>query len=178
MIKTAGQTRWLKLQHSLNIKVIFSAVLSVAILTGCGFKMRGDYLIPEPLHVLYVSSQDPHGELTRLVKKNLSLNDVKIVASRTAAIPELRILKDTLDRRTLSLFENGQVAEYELTYTVRYEVRFDDQDKQSFDFDVTRNYQDNPDRALAKTRELNLLRQEMRIEAAALILTTLATTTL
>lgn len=178
MIKNTEKTRWLTLQHAVNIKAVFSVMLSVALLTGCGFKMRGDYLIPEQLHVLYVSSQDPHGELTRLVKENLSLYDVKIVTSRTTAVPELRILKDTLDRRTLSLFENGQVAEYELTYTVRYEVRFDDQDKQSFDFDVSRNYQDNPDRALAKTRELNLLRREMRIEAAALILRNLATTTL
>ncbi|KGJ97183.1 LPS-assembly lipoprotein LptE [Thalassotalea sp. ND16A] len=178
MIKSAGKTRWFNLQHLLSIKVILTAVLSVAMLTGCGFKMRGDYLIPEQLHVLYVSSRDPHGELTRLVKENLSLNDVKIVSRRTTAVPELRILTDTLDRRTLSLFENGQVAEYELTYTVRYEVRFEDQDNQSFDFDVSRNYQDNPDRALAKTRELNLLRREMRIEAAALILRNLATTTL
>lgn len=154
---------------------LISSLLAVSLLTGCGFKLRGDYLLPEELSTLYVSSSDPYGELTRIVKKHLSVNQVDIIEQRTANIPELRILKDKLDRRTLSLFENGQVAEYELTYTVRYEVRYNDKENQEFMFEVDRNYQDNPDRALAKSRELTLLRTEMRNEAASQILRNLAT---
>ena len=149
-------------------------ILAMVIVTGCGFKMRGDYLLPEQFQTLYVTSNDPHGELTRFVKNHLSTNDVNIVKKNRDDIPELRIVKDSLNRRTLSLFENGQVAEYELTYSVGYEIRFKGEEKQRFEFDVTRNYQDDPNRALAKSRELNLLRKEMRIEAADIILRNLA----
>lgn len=170
MIKTAVFTKW--------INVTVSALLTVSLLTSCGFHLRGDYLLPDEMQTLYVSSQDPHGELTRFVKSHLKQNDVSLVNKSSANIPELRILKDSLSRRTLSLFENGQVAEYELTYSVRYEVRFENKDNQRNSFEITRNYQEDPDRALAKTRELSLLRKEMRIEAANTILRNLAATEL
>ncbi|WNC69594.1 LPS assembly lipoprotein LptE [Thalassotalea nanhaiensis] len=170
MTKTAVFTKW--------INTTVSALLTVTILSGCGFHLRGDYLLPVEMQTLYVSSQDPHGELTRFVKTHLKDNDVTLVNKSTANIAELRILKDSLNRRTLSLFENGQVAEYELTYSVRYEVRFENKDNQRYSFDVTRNYQEDPDRALAKSRELSLLRKEMRIEAANTILRNLAATEL
>lgn len=170
MIKTAVFTKW--------TKVTVSALLTVSLLTACGFHLRGDYLLPDEMQTLYVSSQDPHGELTRFVKSHLKDNDVVVVNKSSADIVELRILKDALNRRTLSLFENGQVAEYELTYSVRYEVRFEYKDNQRHSFEITRNYQEDPDRALAKSRELSLLRKEMRIEAANTILRNLATTEL
>ncbi|WP_082897249.1 LPS assembly lipoprotein LptE [Thalassotalea crassostreae] len=161
-------------QKSTKMNAIVSLVLALAMLSGCGFKMRGDYLLPAEMESVYVSSADPHGELTRLFKQHLTINNVNIEKTHTATSPEIRILKDSLNRRTLSLFDNGQVAEYELTYTVRYDVMFKDEEAQRFSFDITRNYQDDPDRALAKSRELTLLRKEMRVEAADRILRNLA----
>ncbi|TRX57360.1 LPS assembly lipoprotein LptE [Thalassomonas sp. M1454] len=166
MIKNAVFTRFLK--------YTVTSLLAVSLLSGCGFKLRGDYLLPEEFNTLYVSSVDKHGELTRMVKQHLSINEVEILTKSSVNAPELRILNDSLDRRTLSLFENGQVAEYELTYTVRYEVKFAQAETQRFQFELYRNYQDNPDRALAKSRELTLLRSEMRSEAANKILRNLA----
>ena len=152
---------------------ILAAVLSL-IITGCGFQLRGDYLLAPELQTLYVSSVDKHGELTRLVRQHLSNNQVDIVKSYTQNIPELRIQKDKLDRRTLSVFENGQVAEYELIYTVRYELRFANEEVQSFSFEVNRDYQDDPNIALAKSRELSLILREMRQESADKILRNMA----
>ncbi|MDG1731676.1 MAG: LPS assembly lipoprotein LptE [Thalassotalea sp.] len=167
MIKNAVFTKLIK--HTI------ATLLAVSLLSGCGFKLRGDYLLPEEFETLYVSSTDKHGELTRMVKQHLKVNEVNLETKGSATIPELRILNDSLDRRTLSLFENGQVAEYELTYTVRYEIRFSYDRPRYFQFELYRNYQDNPDRALAKSRELTLLRTEMRSEAANKILRNLAT---
>ncbi len=157
-------------------KYLLATLLTLSFLTSCGFKLRGDYLLPEELKTLYVSADDTHGELSRLVKHHLTINDVNLVSNSNEQVPELHLLKDTLDRSTLSLFENGQVAEYDLTYTVRYEILFADRDKQLFQFKLHRNYQDNPNQALAKSRELTLLLKEMRIEAATKILRNLAST--
>lgn len=153
-------------------------LVATTLLSACGFQLRGNYLLPQELQTLYLSSTDTHGELTRLVKQNLLVNDIEVLKQYRNDVPELRILNDSLDRRTLSLFENGQVAEYELTYTVRYEIRMQGKENQDFKFEIYRNYQDNPDQALAKSRELTLLRKEMRIEAADRILRNMASITL
>ncbi len=159
---------------SLALKSLAIALLTTSLLSACGFQLRGDYLLDDELHTLYVSSSDIHGELTRLVKLSLTRNQVKVLKRSKADTPELRILSDKLDRRTLSLFSNGQVAEYELIYSVRYQVRFTGEDAKEFRFELYRDYQDDPNLALAKSRELALLLSEMRASAADKILRDLA----
>lgn len=155
-------------------KLVFSCVLMACVLSSCGFKLRGDYLLPPELQTIYISSVDKHGELTRIVKQYLDINHVNIVNIYSADIPEIRILKDKLNRRTLSVFPNGQVAEYELIYEVRYQLRIANKEPQNFSFELNRDYQDDPDIALAKSRELSLLLSEMRKVAADRILRDLA----
>ncbi len=151
-----------------------SALLFASLLSGCGFQLRGDYLLDDDLQTLYLSSTDVHGELTRLLKLHLSRNQVKVLKHSKEDIPELRIVSDKLDRRTLSVFQNGQVAEYELIYSVHYQLRFANEDAQNFRFELYRDYQDDPNLALAKSRELSLLLSEMRTSAADKILRDMA----
>jgi LPS-assembly lipoprotein len=159
---------------SLGLKSLAIALLTTSLLSACGFQLRGDYLLDDELQALYVSSSDIHGELTRLVKLSLTRNQVNVLKRPKADTPELRILSDKLDRRTLSLFSNGQVAEYELIYSVSYQVRFTGEDAKEFRFELYRDYQDDPNIALAKSRELALLLSEMRASAADKILRDLA----
>lgn len=160
--------------YLLNKIKVLGVMLCTFTLCACGFQLRGDYLLAPELQTLYVSSVDQHGELTRLIKQHLVQNQVKVVKQFTAEIPEMHILKDKLDRRTLSVFPNGQVAEYELIYTVRYQLKRANQDSQFFKFELNRNYQDDPNLALAKSRELTLMLSEMRKEAADKILRSMA----
>lgn len=162
-----------KIQQHLTILLSISAL--VLLLNGCGFQLRGNYLLAPELQKIKFSSVDRHGELTRLVKQNLTLNNVTLVPQSSQSIPQMRILKDSLDRRTLSVFPNGQVAEYELTYTVRYQILVPNKPPQNFSFELNRDYQDDPDIALAKSRELSLMLSEMRQEAANKILRDMAT---
>ena len=156
------------------LKTLLSDLITTGILTACGFQLRGDYLLDDELQTLYLSSSDIHGELTRLVKLNLTRNQVKVLKRAKVDTPELRIVSDKLDRRTLSVFSNGQVAEYELIYAVQYQVRFEGEDAREFRFELYRDYQDDPNLALAKSRELSLLLSEMRTSAADKILRDLA----
>lgn len=165
-----------KKQRSGVLFVLMTAML----LSACGFHLRGDYLLSDELQTLYVSSSDVHGELTRLVKQHLSSNQVKVLKHKSSNNPELRIISDKLDRRTLSVFENGQVAEYELIYSVHYQLRFNTRSGESqeaaqdFRFELNRDYQDDPNLALAKSRELSLLLSELRKSAADKILRDMA----
>jgi LPS-assembly lipoprotein len=152
--------------------ILFLCLTSV--ISGCGFQLRGDYLLSDELQTLYVSSSDVHGELTRLVKQHLTRNQVNVLKHKSVDEPELRIVSDKLDRRTLSVFQNGQVAEYELIYAVHYQLRFNNEEPQNFRFELNRDYQDDPNLALAKSRELSLLLSEMRKSAADRILRDMA----
>ncbi len=165
----------------LNLKQVSVVILLTCLCVACGFKLRGDYLLPAQLQTLTLTSVDKHGELTRLVKQHLLLNEVNVVSTApeqavnsNQVIPELKILQDALDRRTLSVLPNGQVAEYELIYKVKYQVVIENQPSQNFEFELNRDYQDDPDLALAKSRELTLLLSEMRQLAADRILRDMA----
>lgn len=159
-------------QHTKYYQV--SLFLLTLLMSSCGFNLRGNYLLPENLQTLYVNSTDVHGELTRLVKRHLAVNQVNLLSAYQTDQPELYILKDKLDRRTLSVFPNGQVAEYELIYSVEYQLRLPEQAPKTLRFELYRDYQDDPDSALAKSRELSLLLTEMRREAADKILRDMA----
>ncbi|UUO22997.1 hypothetical protein FGD67_07145 [Colwellia sp. M166] len=157
-----------------QISKILSFSIILMMLNGCGFQLRGNYLLAPELQTMEFSSVDQYGELTRLVRQHLTVNDVKLVQQSDKSIPQMRILQDNLDRRTLSVFPNGQVAEYELIYTVRYQILIPGQDVKNFSFELNRDYQDDPDIALAKSRELSLMLREMRQEAANKILRDMA----
>ncbi len=58
--------------------------------------------------------------------------------------------------------------------TIKYQIQFPAQDAQEIEFDVTREYQDDPDAVLAKSRELDLIQNEMRQEAANRIIRQIA----
>jgi LPS-assembly lipoprotein len=150
-------------------------LLLTLFLSSCGFALRGDYLLSPQLQTLHLSSADKFGELTRQVKQHLTINKIKLLSQATENVPQLKLSKDSLNRRTLSVFPNGQVAEYELIYTVRYRLVLSQNDVRSFVFELNRDYQDDPNIALAKSRELELMLSEMRKEAANKILRDLST---
>ncbi|QIR15470.1 LPS assembly lipoprotein LptE [Shewanella aestuarii] len=156
-------------------KHIGIALLSVILLmtSGCGFKLQRSYSIPVELQQLHLSSSDQYSELTRLVSDRLRINQVSLV-SATETTPTLRLVNDSLERATLSLYPTGNVAEYELIYVVNYSVTLPQGEPQAYQAEVRRDYQDDPRTALAKSREMELLTREMRIQAADLIIQTLA----
>ncbi|RTR37053.1 hypothetical protein EKG38_20350 [Shewanella canadensis] len=157
------------------IKRICFAIMALSILlcAGCGFKLQGSYSIPEQLRTLHLTSQDEYSELTRLVRERLRLHSISLV-DESDETPTLNILRDSLDRSTLSLYPTGNVAEYELTYHVTFAVSLPEGEAQTFEVDIQRDYLDDPRTALAKSREMELLLKEMRIQAADQMIQTLA----
>lgn len=159
------------------IKRLAFAIMALVIMTsaGCGFKLQRSYQIPEQLNELSLSSADEYSELTRLVRERLRLNNVKIVDAAND-VPVLRLITDSLERSTLSLYPTGNVAEYELIYFVEFAVALPGKEAQPFKIEIRRDYLDDPRTALAKSREMELLVKEMRIQAADRILQSMAST--
>lgn len=138
------------------------------LLTSCGFHLRGSLPL-ERYPAIFIDAKK-HSELAHLLSLQLQSNKVKLLTELDPKAPALMLQQDSLERRTLSLFPNGQVAEYELMYQVKYQLMLPDQEVQEFQFELTRDYQDDPNLALAKAKELDLLLQELRSQAASRII--------
>jgi LPS-assembly lipoprotein len=151
-----------------SFRLLRQSLLSVIVmitLSACGFQLRDNYQLPATLQKMQlqsVSSLQLEASLRqRLLTAGIQLND------RAAAdVAQLRVLSDQLERRTLSLFESGQVAEYGLLYRVNYQVIRNGELIIEDTIEVARDYQDDPNFALAKTREREMLVAEMRDDAA------------
>mgnify|MGYP000250556124 CR=1 FL=1 len=145
------------------ISVLTATLLSL-VLSSCGFRLKGDYQLPPSLLSLHLQSPDEHSELSRLVTHQLERYQVSL--DNHPDTPVLRLGKDKFERGTLSLFSTGQVAEYELIYTVSYQLVVKGSEAQRFELTIRRDYLDDPQSAQAKSRERAQLLREIRNEAA------------
>ncbi|EKE67619.1 LPS assembly lipoprotein LptE [Gallaecimonas xiamenensis] len=137
-------------------------LLSLTLLaSGCGFHLKGSYEMPQAYKQVNLTSFDHYARITKLVSQSLTVSGVALGQG-----PEVHIVSDRLDRQTLSLFSTGQVAEYELVYTLNWQLILPEQEPEQHVIEVRRDYQDDPARTLAKDRERDLLLEEMRKEAA------------
>lgn len=140
------------------------------LLNGCGFKLRGDQPLPLGITQLRLLNDKSNAPLQREFVKRLSIYEIAVVSSTDYSNPlqtlDVQVMPDSLDRRLLSTFSTGQVAEYELTLNIRYQIAFPNEQAQTIQFNVTREYQDDPDAILAKSRELELVLREMRKQAS------------
>ncbi|GAC14919.1 LPS-assembly lipoprotein LptE [Aliiglaciecola lipolytica] len=152
---------------SLRLCILLMVTLG---LNACGFKLRSAQPLPNGIEQVYLSGAQQYSPLKRAVKEYFDIYQIPYVDNIPVAQKDSTIAiflyPDTLERRLLSLFNTGQVAEYELVLTIRFQVIFPGKEAQMVEFDVTREYQDDPDAILAKSRELELVLKELRKQAA------------
>lgn len=154
-------------------KLIILSLCAIA-LNACGFKLRGSNNLPIELSHIQLQGHKQSALLNRAIKDRLLAQDVKVLSGVSTDYPLLWIKGDSLDRRLLSLFASGQVAEYELIYRVDYQLQMPGKAPRDLNIEVLREYQDDPDAVLAKSRELDLILAEMRSQVAERMLRQLA----
>lgn len=141
-------------------------LVSIAMLAGCGFQLRGTYLVPDSFKTIYLHSASPYSELTRAVKKRFHSGQVDLINAPRQQTASITLHKDNLERKSLTLFADGQVAEYRLFYSVEVEIILPSGEGRFIRLQAQRDYLDDPGQALAKSREMEMLLQEMRVEIA------------
>lgn len=94
-------------------------VLLLVILSGCGFKLRGLYDIPESLSQVALLSSSSDSQLERTLEQALEANGVEISSQ---APYRIELQEQRFDRRTLSLDSSARASEYELRGEVTFRV--------------------------------------------------------
>lgn len=146
-----------------------TVLLSAFLLTACGFSLRGTtYKIPVELQKIHLASNDPNGQLTRALRNELRLNNVLIVNDAKSAVPypSLRVVRSMEEKDTVSIFMNGKSAEYQLRLTVEVQLMIPERGIYPITVRIDRSFFDNPLAALQKNSEEEIIRQEMRKQAA------------
>ncbi|NOU52551.1 hypothetical protein HG263_18775 [Pseudoalteromonas sp. JBTF-M23] len=138
--------------------------LVCVLLSSCGFHLKKASYLPIEMRTLQLTGDDTRAQLFELLSSDLRQAKVALVTSakNNTPIAKLHLYRDTLERQTLSLFKNGQVAQYQLAYGVSYRLTRPNQEPIEQRFELYRNYQDDPDNAIAKAKELELLLNELR----------------
>ncbi|MFC4699078.1 LPS assembly lipoprotein LptE [Glaciecola siphonariae] len=152
-----------------------TALLSLALMLGaCGFTLRGSQALPPTLDTVVINASIQYNPLTRALSRRLpvyQLNSINADSNELESLDPSKVVllsmqPESLERRLLSVFSSGQVAEYELIYSVDYQVTFPNAAPINNTMSVSREYQDDPQQILAKSRELELVMNEMRAETA------------
>ncbi len=149
------------MQSVLRIQIL---VLVIAVLTACGFHLRGDSDLPEAMAVTYIQVKKPFDTLNDDFRDALEGRGARVTETRDEATAILRILGNRDEKDVLTVDIGGKVQEILIRQTIRFDVVTPDNqplvEKQTVT--LSRDFVFNKDDILAKEREADLISTELQ----------------
>ncbi len=140
-------------------------VLLCAVLSGCGFHLRGSIDLPQAWERLHLQSNSPNSEMTRALRDGAARAGVEWL-DRGDANFVVRLGDERFERSNLTIGTNARAAEFELKMTASLAVIAADGTElmPSTDMTTYRIITNDPENIAGKAEEARLARQEMREE--------------
>lgn len=138
------------------------ALLScVLFISACGYHLRGSIELPEGLKSIYMEGGS--SSLKKIMRRTLRSSGGLLVSNIEEAGLIIKIDKEKMDRRTLSLSSRGRSSEYELIYRLDFILLDKNKDALSKRqrIEITKDYFNNQQEILGKNNEEKVIRDEI-----------------
>ncbi len=157
-------------------RVRFACLLAVALaLSGCGFHLQGRVPLPAALATTRVIADDDQTDFVQGLRRALLTSGGKLTESSERATGVVRVHKDEVTQKIISVSANNIPREYEVTYTVEFSVEGTSGELlPSQKVSVTRDYSFDETKLLAKENEEAILREGMARDLVAIVMRRLA----
>ena len=141
------------------------------LLAACGFQLQGRQTMPASLATLQLDAADEQSDFTVALKRALATSGVKLVDKAAPDGAVVRISRDDVQERVLSVDARNIPTDYELVYEVEVGVRAAGAVlMQPEPFMVSRIYSFDEKKLLAKEREKGVLREALARDMASVVL--------
>jgi LPS-assembly lipoprotein len=148
------------------------AVMSLAVLvSACGFRLQGRTPLPVDLATTHVIAEDAQTDFVQGLRRALITSGGKLTENSEQATGTVRVHKDEVTQKILSVSANNTPREYEITYTVEFSVDGAGVELlPSQKVSVTRDYSFDETKLLAKENEEAIIREGMARDLVAIVM--------
>ena len=148
-----------------------------ALITGCGFYLRGRLTLPPDMTAIRIQSSTPYSALVKLLRQTIRASKISVTDDETATagattVGQLTILAERWGDLAISIDSHGRAQEYSVRYATLFTL-VDGKDRVIVPqqmIELSRDYLSPPQDATGTATERETLSNELRREMAAAIL--------
>ncbi len=144
-------------------------LLLLAVLSACGFQLRGDARLPDAMTQTWLAVPDRNSSFARELTLRLQAGGVEVLEEPQEGSSTLRIHSERLRSQPLTISGQARVREFLLVFDLDFEL-LDPSGEPLIGREtlrLTREYSFDEQAILAATREEEFLRAELRRAMAA-----------
>ena len=150
----------------MKFNIILISILLV--LSSCGYSMRGAINVPSSVKSVSVIS-NYYSELVNIINSSLASSNIGVSRSKDANLHGIHILSEEFDRRQLSINVSGRVNEYELIYTVKFQLKAPGKSDVEDKIILYRDYSFDENNIMGNSDREDYIRKGMMSTASTLI---------
>lgn len=140
-------------------------------LAACGFHLRDAISVPPEMARTYIDAVDEYSLFYRELRRGLESAGVQLVDAPEQATATLSIIADETDQRVLSVSARNVPTEYEVYYTVEYNMVAENRVLLSTqDVTLTKDYTYDTTLVLGKAREETMIREAIVDDLVRIVL--------
>jgi LPS-assembly lipoprotein len=145
-------------------------VLLLSLLGACGFQLQGRQSLPAALAAVNIDAVDRQSEFALALHAALVASGAHIVEPAATDTTIVRIKKDAVTERVLTVSSRNIPTDYELVYDVEVSVSSDGKEILPTEkFSQSRVYSFDETKLLAKEREKEILIEALARDMASLV---------
>lgn len=147
-------------------------LMTLFLIAGCGFHLRGNVNLSDSLKQLYVASSDPYGPITLQLKQILGHSGVELHDNPGPQITTLTVKNERYKTTTFSQSASAQTTQYTLVLSLDYSLE-DNKGNLLYGpktISTQQNYTVNQDAVLTTGTQEDITRSSLQKQAVYLLL--------